>query len=257
MAFHSSLKTSPFRVVYGRDPPLRSYVHGEAQLLAVHHQLQDRDEFLQEIRERLEQAQAHYKFQYDRNHQELEFAVGEWAWLRLLHCPIASLQVASRGKLSPKFYGPFLVLKRVGLVAYKLQLPKGAKLHDVFHVGLLKYHGLTPEGPGILLPIRHGRACLEPVEVTWNVVVARGREEVLVHRNGPAAADAMWVALDEFHATYPTFQLTDELILQVGRDVMYRNTYQRRRKQQDAGANENVWVTTEPSRTKSARVLKE
>jgi hypothetical protein len=83
-------------------------------------------------------------------------------------------------KLGPKFYGPFMVLERVRTVAYKLQLPSGAKLHNVFHVGLLKkYHGPTREGPGILPPIRHGRACLEPAEVTW-CRRARGREEVLV-----------------------------------------------------------------------------
>jgi hypothetical protein len=105
--FHSSLKTSAFRVVYGRDPPsLQSYVHGEAQLPVVHQQLQDRDEFLQEIRERLEQAQAHHRYQYDRNHWELEFEVGEWAWLRLLHRPIASLQGASRGKARTQVLWP-------------------------------------------------------------------------------------------------------------------------------------------------------
>jgi hypothetical protein len=118
MAFHSSLKTSPFCVVYDRDPPsLLSYVHGEAQLPAVHRQLHDRDKFLQEIRERLEQAQARYKYQNDRHHRELDFEVGEWGWLRLLHRPIASLQGASRGKLGPKFYGLFRVLERVRTVA--------------------------------------------------------------------------------------------------------------------------------------------
>jgi hypothetical protein len=172
--FHSSLKTTPFRVVYGRDPPsLHAYVHGEAQLPAIHHQLQDRNEFLQEVCDRLEQAQTHYKLQYDCNHRDLEFHMGEWAWLHLLHRLIASLQVADRGKLGPKHYGLFKVLDRVGTVAYMLQLPKGAKLHDGFHVGLLKkYYEQTTDEPGVLPRICHGRACLEPA--------ARGREEVLV-----------------------------------------------------------------------------
>jgi hypothetical protein len=197
--FHSSLKTTPFRVVYDRDlPSLRSYVHGDAQLPAVHHQLQERDEFLQEVRDRLERVQTRYKLQCDHNHRELEFQVGEWAWLRLLHRPIASLQMAGHHKLGPKYYGPFQVAEKLGTVAYRLQLPKGAKLHDVFHVGLLKkYYGQPPERSGVLPPIRHGRACLEPVEVS-RCRLARGREEVLIHWVGQSAADASWVALEEF-----------------------------------------------------------
>jgi hypothetical protein len=53
-------------VVYGRDPPsVHSYVPGDAKLPAVHHQLLERDEFLVEICDRLEQTQQRYKYFYD------------------------------------------------------------------------------------------------------------------------------------------------------------------------------------------------
>jgi hypothetical protein len=90
------------------------------RLLAVQAQMVDRDEFLQEIREHLEQAQHQYKVFYDRKHHVVEFAVGQWVWLRLLHHPMASLNVNGRGKLGPKLYGPFKILERVGDVAYKM-----------------------------------------------------------------------------------------------------------------------------------------
>jgi hypothetical protein len=204
-AFHSSLKMLPFNVVYGRDsPPLLSYATG-ARLPAMHHQLQERDEFLLQVREHLEQVQQHHKEQYDHKHWELHFTPGEWVWLRLLHRPMASLDIKSRDKLGPKFYGPFKILERVGKVAYKLEFPASAKHHDVFHVGLLKpFRGEPPSSPGTLPPIRHVRACLEPLEITRSQV-AHGKLEVLVQWRNMTVADASWVTLEEFRPLYPTF----------------------------------------------------
>jgi hypothetical protein len=107
-AHQASLRTSPFRVVYGRDPPsVRSYALGDAKLLAVHHRLLVLDEFLAEIWFRLEQVQQRYKFFYDERHWDLTFDVGQWVWLYLIHRPTVSLDITNRDKLGPKFYGLF------------------------------------------------------------------------------------------------------------------------------------------------------
>lgn len=163
-SYQASLRTSSFQVVYGRQPlVLRSYDPGSARLPAVQQSMQERDEFIMAIRERLKQVQQQYKSAYDRCHREVEYAVGDWVWLRLLHQPIASLNVKGRGKLGPKFYGPYEVVERIGLVAYRLCLPPLAKLHNVFHVGLLKpFRGTVPDHIPPLPPTVHGRACLEP-----------------------------------------------------------------------------------------------
>jgi hypothetical protein len=95
-----------------------------------------------------------------------------------------------------KYYGPFQVWERICDVAYKLQLPPGAKFHDKFHVGLLKkFHGKTSSGPGVLPPIRHGHACLEPAEVIESRL-AHVRHELLVRWTGQTAADAAWMHFD-------------------------------------------------------------
>jgi len=85
-AYHSALRTSPFTVVYGRAPPdMLPYVPGRAETAAVDELLANRDEFLEEVRSRLLQAQEHARRSYDARHHALEFAVGDWVLLRLLH----------------------------------------------------------------------------------------------------------------------------------------------------------------------------
>jgi hypothetical protein len=173
----------------------------------------ERDEFLREIQEHLEQSQQQYKRFYDAKHRDVEFVVEQWVWIRLLHRPIASLDVKGCAKLGPRFYGPFQVLERIGDVAYKLKLPAGARLHDVFHVGLLKqFHGVPPSAPATLPLIHYGRVCLEPEAVTKGRL-ARGRQEVLVSWKGRAASETSWMNLEEFRRMYPAFQLVDELCL--------------------------------------------
>jgi hypothetical protein len=194
--------------------------------------MMERDEFFMDIRERPEQAQQHRKEFYDRRHSPLEFIVGQWVWLRLLHRPIASLDVWGHGKLGLKFYDPYMVIERVGEVAYRLQLSAGARIHDVFHVGLLKpFHGEPPAIPATLPPLHHGRACLELVAIL-KCRLARGQLEVLVQWQGKPPAETNWMLLGDFRHAYPAFQLEQGLLTQVGRDVMVGTTYARRKNHQ-------------------------
>jgi hypothetical protein len=159
---------------------VRLYSLGEARLPVVDVQLRDYDEFPAEVRGRLEQAQQQHKAFYDCKHRPVDFVVGEWAWLRLLHRPIALLDVKGCGKLRPKFFRPFQVTEKIDDVAYRLQLPAGARLHDVFHVSLLKkFHGEVPTTLRTLPPIRHDRACPTPATVLRSRL-ARGQRKLLV-----------------------------------------------------------------------------
>jgi transposase InsO family protein len=76
-AYQSSLRDTLFRVVYGRDPPppptIRSYEPGETRVAAVAQEMEERAAFLDDIRYRLEQAQAVQKHVYDQHHRPVSF----------------------------------------------------------------------------------------------------------------------------------------------------------------------------------------
>jgi hypothetical protein len=75
----------------------------------VAHTLEERTKFLEDIRHRLEQAQAMQKRHYDRLHREVTYQAGDWVLLRLRQRPTASMPQAAAGKLKPRFYGPYLL----------------------------------------------------------------------------------------------------------------------------------------------------
>jgi len=117
LAYHTALQTSPFQVVYGRPPPdLLPYTSGHARTEVVDALLTSRDEFLEEVRGQLLQAQQYARCFYDAHHRALEFAVGDWVLLRLLHRHTQSLVPGGCSKLGPKYVGRFQVLERIGEV---------------------------------------------------------------------------------------------------------------------------------------------
>jgi hypothetical protein len=96
-AYQTSLRDTPFRVVYGRDPPsIRSYEPGETRVAAVAQDMEAHEAFLADVRYRLEQAQASQKLHYDR---QVSYQVGDWALLRLRQRAASSLPRMTTGKL--------------------------------------------------------------------------------------------------------------------------------------------------------------
>jgi hypothetical protein len=231
-AFHTALQATPFRVVYGRDPPsLRSYDASEIRVVAVAQNLAERDEFLQDVRVRLEQAQQEAKRQYDRQHRAVTFAVGDWVWLRLHHRPHGSLTSTSSGKLRQRYFGPYKVIEMINSVAFRLALPPGARLHDVFHVSLLKkFVGTPPDAPPQLPPVHNGAIVPAPACVLRLRMSDSGIRQALVQWEGLPPSSASWEDLQQFKKRYPQFQLEDELLLKGGSDVMWGKYYSRRRK---------------------------
>ena len=73
----------------------------------------------------------------------LEFEVGDHVFLKVM--PKRGVVRSGKcGKLSPRFIGPFEILERIGVVAYRLALPPNMSgVHEVFHVSMLRKY--TPD----------------------------------------------------------------------------------------------------------------
>jgi hypothetical protein len=208
--------------VYGRDPPaIIPYETGTASSQLVEDLLKERDHFLQEVRDRLLQAQAYARQYYDAHHRDLEFAVGDRVWLRLLNRQALTLVDRPKGKLGPRYAGPFQVLEGIGTVAYRLQLPASVRIHDVFHVGLLKpLRGPPPTTPPELPAMENGWLLPSPHKIL-KAQLQLGVWHVLVHWTDSPPEAATWESLQQFKASYLLFQLEDELFLDGGGERCY------------------------------------
>jgi hypothetical protein len=79
------------------------------------------------------------KQQADQHHSERKFEVGDWVFFRLQPYKQLSLKKQKKdNKLTPKYYGPYKMLQRIGSKAYKLELPPSSPVHPIFHVSFSK-----------------------------------------------------------------------------------------------------------------------
>ena len=90
------------------------------------------------IQEKLKTAQSHQKSYTDVRRRDLEFEVDDWVYLKV--SPMKGVRRFGRkGKLSPRYIGSYQIFKRMGNLAYELELPQElAAVHPVFHISMLK-----------------------------------------------------------------------------------------------------------------------
>jgi len=109
------------------------------------------------------------KQQAYQHHSERSIYVGDWVFVRLQPYKQLSLKQAKKDtKLSPKYYGPYKVLKNIGTMTYKLELHASSLVHLVFHVSCLnKVIDVKILVQTILLKLdEEGKFVLKPKAVT-------------------------------------------------------------------------------------------
>ena len=209
--FHSATQHTPYEIVYNQSPPLHlPYLPGECEVAAVDRSMQRREVMINTLKQHLLKAQARMKSQADSHRSERVFKTSEWAWLKLQPYKQSSVQGRGNQKLAQKYYGPFRVVDCIGKVAYKLQLPADAKIHDVFHVSQLKsFHGELPVS--VTLPdwsFKDSNAVMSPLTILeTRMVKVRNAAQVqyLVQWKDQPTTEATWVVAEEFVQHFSEF----------------------------------------------------
>lgn len=138
-SYQQSIGMAPYEALYGRPcrSPMCWLEVGESKLLGPDF-VQDTSEKVALIRDRLRTAQSRQKSYADQRRRSLEFAVGDQVLLKV--SPMKGvMRFGKKGKLAPRFVGPFTIIDRVGTLAYRLALPDELqRVHNVFHVSMLR-----------------------------------------------------------------------------------------------------------------------
>ncbi|GKE98931.1 hypothetical protein Tco_0022282, partial [Tanacetum coccineum] len=110
---------------------------GEAQILGPE-LIQETTKKIVQIKQRMQAARDRQKSYADLKRKPMEFQVGDKVMLKVSPWKRV-VRFGKRGKLNPRYVGPFKVLEKLGEVAYKLELPEElSRVHNTFHVSNLK-----------------------------------------------------------------------------------------------------------------------
>ncbi|GJS15713.1 putative reverse transcriptase domain-containing protein [Tanacetum coccineum] len=209
-SYHASIKAAPFEALYGRKcrSPVCWAEVGEVQLTGPEI-VQETTEKIVQIKQRMQAARDRQKSYADLKRKPMEFQVGDKVMLKVSPWK-GVVRFGKRGKLNPRYVGPFKVLEKVGEVAYKLELPEElSRVHNTFHVSNLK-KCYADEPLAVLLDGLHFDDKLqfveEPIEIMDREVKRLKRSRiplVKVRWNSRRGPEFTWEREDQFRKKYP------------------------------------------------------
>ncbi|GJV68339.1 hypothetical protein Tco_1483848, partial [Tanacetum coccineum] len=201
---------APFEALYGRKcrSPVCWAEVGEAQLTgpAIIHETTEK---IFKIRDRMQAARDRQKSYADKRRRPLEFEVGDKVMLKVAPWK-GVMRFGKRGKLNPRYIGPFKIIERIGPVAYRLDLPQElSRVHNVFHICNLKK---CLSDDTLVIPLEEIQLddklnfVEEPVEIMDREVkqLKRSRIPIIkVRWNARRGPEYTWEREDQFKEKYP------------------------------------------------------
>ncbi|XP_047043865.1 uncharacterized protein LOC124648086 [Lolium rigidum] len=205
-SYGQALGKSPFEVLYGQSPRQLGITSDSTCTVPDREAWLAERQLMQELlRQHLERVRLRMKHQTDKNRTERIFSVGEAVYLKLQPYVQSSEAPRAHHKLLFKYYGPYLVLERVGEVAYRLDLPSTSRIHPVIHVSQLKKAvGANVQVQAALpspLDILH-----VPTRILQRRLRQQGRvavSQTLVQWSGQPESLATWEDMDELKQRFP------------------------------------------------------
>ncbi|MCG8409648.1 MAG: chromo domain-containing protein, partial [Phycisphaerales bacterium] len=201
---NSSTGFSPFYLNYGREPVMPVQLLDGKEGVST----ESVDSFIRRVnadwtlaRENLKRSVDVQQRYYNKKHRDVGYTAGDMVLLSTRNLKIKGIP----GKLQKRFVGPFQVVETIGQQAYRLALPDTWKIHNVFHVSLLKRFNaaslqedqpVTPEdAPEIEEPFYEVEKILR-----WRKVKKRNQiiKQYLVLWKGFPVEDAQWIQAEQF-----------------------------------------------------------
>ncbi|GJX33684.1 putative reverse transcriptase domain-containing protein, partial [Tanacetum coccineum] len=222
--YHSQTNRQSERTIQNLEDMLRAYVidigNGWVKHLPLvefsynnsYHaniKVHETTEKIVQIKQRIQATRDRQKSYADVRCKPLKFQVGDRVMLKVSPWK-GVVRFGKRGKLNPRYIGPFKVLAKMGTVAYRLELPQQlSRVHSMFHVSNLK-KCLSDEPLAVLLDEIHIddklRFVKEPVEIMDREVKRLKQSHIPINKvrwNSKRGPEFTWEREDQFQKKYP------------------------------------------------------